>query len=265
MTEEAQEPFYRQYWASQKAVAAYGLSEDFDDESNVAEAPNSSASWAANVPVVRLSEVHAQAVSQDYPRFIRMTAGTGKTYIFVRYARESIKSFGKLPTTLVTSGAAATAIASGQAGSMATQQPPTTDDESVEEIIWRAGTTLSTRHRVKLAARLSELQKAVQEELDGRGITANSLQHFIKLLRAYPALRYPAISVTPERNIYASWKSKSDRVFSVHFLPDGNVRFIIFCPNEKHAGETIRLSGVATSDVVMSVGEPHGILKWATE
>lgn len=147
-----------------------------------------------------------------------------------------------------------------------TQQPPTTDDESVEEIIWRAKTTLSVRYRKKLVSRLSELQKAVQEEeLDGRGINARSLQHFVELLKAYPVLRCPAISATPERNIYASWKSGSDRVFSIHFLPDGNVRFVIFCPNDKHSSETIRLSGAATLDVVMTVVEPHGVLKWASE
>jgi hypothetical protein len=58
-------------------------------------------------------------------------------------------------------------------GSMATQQPPTSEDESVEEIIWRVGTTLAVTYRTRLVSRLSELQKAVQEEeLDGRGISA---------------------------------------------------------------------------------------------
>jgi hypothetical protein len=107
---------------------------------------------------------------------------------------------------------------------------------------------------------------AVQdEELDGRGITARSLQYFTELLNAYPTLRCPAVSVTPDRNIYASWKSGTDRVFSIHFLPDGNVRFVIFCPNDKHSGETIRLSGAATVDVVISIAAPHGVLNWASE
>jgi len=151
-------------------------------------------------------------------------------------------------------------------GSMATQQPPTSEDESVEEIIWRVGTTLAVTYRTRLVSRLSELQKAVQEEeLDGRGISAKSLQHFIELLKAYPALRCPSISATPDQNIYASWKAGSDRVFSIHFLPDGNVRFVIFCPNDKHSGESIRLSGAATLDVVMTVAEPHGVLTWASE
>ena len=147
-----------------------------------------------------------------------------------------------------------------------TQQPPTTDDESVEEIIWRVGTALSVPYRKRLVSRLSELQKAVQEEeLDGRGISVKSLQHFIELLESYPALRCPAISATPERNIYVSWKSGSDRLFSIHFLPDGKVRFVIFFPNDKHSGRTIRLSGLATIDTIISVATPHGVLSWAAE
>jgi len=91
---------------------------------------------------------------------------------------------------------------------------PSYKRQHVEEMIWSAGTTLSAPYRTKLASRLTELQKAVQEEeLDGGGITVSSLQHFIELLQAYPALRCPAVSATPERNIFASWKSGSDRVF----------------------------------------------------
>ena len=266
MTEEAQEEFFGQYWAAKKAVTAYGLSEDFEDASSIATAANSSAAWAANAPVECPPDVFAQAVSQNYPRFVRVLAGTGKSYIFDRHTRRSVKPFGTLPATLVTSVVAVTLSTSGHGGSMATQQPPTTEDESIEEIIWRVGTTFSARYKAKLAARLTELQRAVQEEeLDGCGITAGSLQHFFEFLKAYPALRCPAISVTPERNIYASWKSGSDRVFSIHFLPDGNVRFVIFCPNEKHSGETIRLTGAASLDVLMNVVEPHGVLDWATE
>ena len=151
-------------------------------------------------------------------------------------------------------------------GSTATQQPPTTEDESVEEIIWRVGTSLAVAYRVALASRLNGLQKAVQEEEpDGRGLSARSMQQFIALLKANPALRCPIVSVTPDQNIYASWKSRPDRVFSIHFLPDGNVRFVIFCPNDKHPDQSVRLSGTATVDVIISIASRHGVLDWAAE
>jgi hypothetical protein len=207
MREEATELSFGRYLAAKKAVAAYGLSEKFE-------------------------EVYVQAVCVGYPRVS-----------------------GVVPD-----------VSLGQGGSMATQQPPIADEQSAEEIIWRVRTTLPLSYRVRLASRLSELQKAVQEEeLDGRGISVGSLQRFIEFLEAYPALRCPAISVTPDRNIYTSWKSGSDRVFSIHFLPEGEVRFVIFRPNDKHPGQAIRLSGTATVDVIISIAAPHGVLNWASE
>jgi hypothetical protein len=262
MIEEAQEEFFGRYWVAKRAVPAYGLSEDFEDELSVTTAPNSSAAWAANAPIGNPSDIFARAVSEGHPRFIRVFTGTGESYVFGRHT----SAFLKLPATLVTSAVAVTLSASGHSGSMATQQPPTTEDESIEQIIWRIGTAFSARYGAKLAARLAELQTVVQEEeADGSGITVESLQHFFEFLKAHPTLRCPALSVTPERNIYASWKSGANRVFSVHFLPDGNVRFVIFCPNDKHSGETIGLTGAATVDVLISVAEPHGVLSWASE
>ncbi len=207
MREEATELSFGRYLAAKKAVAAYGLSEEFE-------------------------EVYVQAVCVGYPRVS-----------------------GVVPDVSI-----------GQGGSMATQQPPVADEQSAEEIIWRVQTVLPVQYRARLASRLRELQKAVQEEeLDGGGIVVGSLHNFVELLKAHPALRCPAVSVTPDRNIYASWKSGADRVFSIHFLPDGKVRFVIFRPNDKHPGQAIRLSGTATVDVIIGVAAPHGVLAWASE
>jgi hypothetical protein len=255
---EAPEQVFGKIWTAKEPVVAYGASE-FEEESSFTTTPSSSASWTANPRLVTPSETQ----SQDYVHVLRVAMGSGKSHMFLTYVA---KPLGIFPATVVTSRETMTLNMVGQARSMATQQPPATEDETIEEIIWRVGTTLSARYRAKLTSRLSELQNAVQEEeLDSRGITVRSLQHFIELLKAYPRLRCPAVSVTPDRNIYASWKSGSDRVFSIHFLPDGKARFVIFCPNEKHPGETIRLSGTATVDVVMSIAEPHGVLNWASD
>jgi hypothetical protein len=253
MTEEALDQSFGRYLATKTAVAAHGFSENFEEEKSFAMIPSSAAS-DVSAPVVLV-----------YPRVSGVAHDVGKTYI-VKYTGTTVKPFEIVPATLVTSRTLGTLVTLGQGGSMATQQSPTTEDESVEEIIWRVGTTLSIRYRARLASRLSELQKTVQEEeLDGRGIRIRSLQHFIEILKAYPALRCPAVSVTPDRNIYASWKSGSDRVFSIHFLPDGKVRFVIFCPNDKHPGQVVRLSGTATVDVVMSIAAPHSVLSWASD
>ncbi len=255
MTEETPEQLFGNIWTAKEAVVAYGVKE-FEEEPSFTITPSSSASWAANPRFVSASETP----SRDYAHVLRVAIGSGKTHIFLRCIA---KPFGILPATLVTSREAVTLSTIGQGLSMATQQPPAAEDETAEEIIWRVATTLSVRYRAKLTVRLSELQKAVQEEeLDGRGITVRSLHHFVEFLKVNPTLRCPAVSVTPDRNIYASWKSGTDRVFSIHFLADGKVRFVIFYPNEKHPGETVRISGVATGDVVMSIATPHCVLNW---
>ncbi|MBI4525529.1 MAG: hypothetical protein HY695_17145 [Deltaproteobacteria bacterium] len=260
---EAAAHFFGHYSAVKKAVASFGIAE-FEEEPSFVTSPSSSACWAAKTTVVTPCDVDVETGSQDYPQLLRVAGGSGQTQIlFLRYARNLVRLFGILPATLITSEGAVTLITFVQGGSMATQQSPTTEDESVEEIIWRVATTLSVPYRERLTVRLSELQKAVkEEELDGRGITVTSLHHFVEFLKLNPAVRCPAVSVTPDRNIYASWKSGPDRVFSVHFLPNGKVRFVIFCPNDKHPGEVVRLSGTATVDVVMSIAAPHGVLSW---
>lgn len=268
MTEEAREQPLGRYLAAKKALAPYELSENFEDEQSFATAPTSSASWMTNLPMVNPYQLYFQAAAVGYPCVYAVVPGTGKTCIgnLAITSGRLGKKFDILPTTLVTSGTLVTQFTIARTSSMATQQQPIADERSVEDIIWHVGTTLPLRYRVRLVSRLSELQKAVQEEEFGsHGISVRSLQHFVEFLEAYPRLRCPALSLTPDRNIYASWKSGSDRVFSIHFLPDGKVRFVIFLPNNKHSGEAIRLSGTATVDVIMSIAEPHGVLDWASE
>ena len=258
MTEETAQQVCGAIRTAQGPVIAYGASE-FEEESSFTTTPSSSAYWAATPSSANPPETP----SRDYAHVLQVAFGSGKTRIFFKYVA---KPSGILPATLVTSRETMTLYMVGQPRSMATQQPALTEDETVEEIIWRVATTLSVGYRTRLAVRLSELQKAVQEEeLDGRGIMVTSLRHFVDLLKMNPALRCPTVSVTPDRNIYASWKSGPERVFSIHFLPDGKVSFVIFYPNKKHPGQIVRLSGTATVDVIMSIAAPHGVLTWASE
>jgi len=252
MTDEAPHHSFGNYMAAKQAVAAYGVSEQFDEDQLLTKASSNS---TLRLPKLTLSHT---AVREDQFFRVVYTFGAGKTLaIHRRYNGAPAVSITRTPELLFT-----VIHSSG----MASEPPIITVEQSVDEIIRRIRTTLPDRYRQKLSARIRELQQAVkEEELDGLGIDAGSLGHFVDLLKALPTLRCPTVSVTPERNIYASWKAGRDRVFSIHFLPDGRVRFVIFYPNTEHAGEVIRVSGVATADVVIDVVAPHGILSWATE
>lgn len=138
-------------------------------------------------------------------------------------------------------------------------------DETVESTIWNALHSSGHPEFAKLAANILMLQKAIREEEDPSctGISLASLRNFLGFIQEHRNLKLPVISGTSEGNIYASWKAGANRVFSLHFLADNSVRFVVFGPNEKHPNQTIRLSGSATSDVVLDVASRHGVLAWA--
>jgi len=136
------------------------------------------------------------------------------------------------------------------------------EEEEVQELIYQLKTS-SVRYRNEIANRLITLFKDSKEEDPyATGITAGSLRNFINFLELYPNVKHPSISLTPEHNIYVSWRDKYNRVFSIHFLPNKDTRFVIFTPNYRHPEQKIRLSGIATVDVLLETVAPYGLTDW---
>lgn len=140
------------------------------------------------------------------------------------------------------------------------------EEDAAQEIIYRIKTTLSVPYRERLANRLLTLVNDAKEaDSSSSGITVGSLRSFYNFFRSHPNLKYPAISLMPEDNIYASWRSEQNRLFSVHFLPNGDTRFVIFKPNERHPDKQMRISGTATTDILMETVTPYGVWDWISE
>ena len=140
------------------------------------------------------------------------------------------------------------------------------EEDAAQEIIYRIKTTLSVPYRERLANRLLTLVNDAKEaDTSSSGITVGSLRSFYNFFQSHPNLKYPAISLMPEDNIYASWRSEQNRLFSVHFLPNGDTRFVIFKPNERHPDKQIRISGTATTDILMETVTPYGVWDWISE
>jgi hypothetical protein len=137
------------------------------------------------------------------------------------------------------------------------------EEEKVLELFFRFRTSISIPYREKLADRLVTLfYDAKEEDFASVGISLGSLQNFYNFLRLYTNLKCPTISLTPENNIYASWRAEQNRVFSVHFLSDGDTRFVMFRPNDLHPERQIRISGTATADILMATVAPYGVEDW---
>lgn len=137
------------------------------------------------------------------------------------------------------------------------------EENQVQELIFQIRKSLSITCHESLANRILVLfSDAKEEDPDCLGIAAESLRNFYNFFRLHTDLKRPTISLTPDYNIYASWKGEQNRVFSVHFLPNGDTRFVIFKPNDKHPERKIRLSGTATSDTIIKTVESIGVSDW---
>lgn len=140
------------------------------------------------------------------------------------------------------------------------------EERQVQELIFQIRTSTSIPYRQSLANKLLTLfNDAKEEDPASLGIVVGSLRNFYNFLRSHTNLKCPIISLTPDNDIYASWKGEQNQVFSVHFLTNGDVHFVIFKPNYRHPERQIRISGTATTDTLMETVTPNGLWDWVAE
>ena len=140
------------------------------------------------------------------------------------------------------------------------------EEDQVQELIFQVRKSLSINCHESLANRLLILfNDAKEEDSASLGISVGSIRNLYNFFRLHTNLKCPTISLTPDYNVYASWRGEQNRVFSVHFLPNGDTRFVIFKPNNRHPGRQIRLSGIATTDVLMETVVPDSVSDWISE
>jgi hypothetical protein len=67
-----------------------------------------------------------------------------------------------------------------------------------------------------------------EEDPGSTGISLDSLRTFYKFLQNNIMIECPMISLTPDNDIYATWKNIDGQLLSLNFLQDGNVSFVLF-------------------------------------
>jgi hypothetical protein len=140
------------------------------------------------------------------------------------------------------------------------------EDDKAQDLIYRIKEAAIKRRWANVANRIVTLfHDAKEEEPDISGIPVASLRSFYNFMQLYADLTCPVISLTPDNNLYASWRENQNRVFSIHFLTSEDVRFVILTPNDKHPDKQIRLSGTVTPDILMEKVSPFKILDWISE
>ncbi len=139
------------------------------------------------------------------------------------------------------------------------------EEEELQEIIFKLRTSPIISCREVADRLLTLFYDAKEEDPTSMGIVLRSLHNFYNFFQLHTDLKCPTISLTPDNNIYVSWRAKENRLFSIHFLPGADVRFVIFKPNDRHPEKQIRLSGIATTDILKETVAPHGAWSWISK
>lgn len=107
------------------------------------------------------------------------------------------------------------------------------------------------KNRKNVGERILQLREMFQEEEGSDAdISPDSLRAFLTLVHRTPYEREPDISLTPAGDLYIRWRKDPKTIFSIHFLTDKIVRFMIFQPNDCHPEIVNRFSGIDAVDTV---------------
>jgi hypothetical protein len=121
-------------------------------------------------------------------------------------------------------------------------------------------------YRQHLAHRLDFLLNALEEEGETWAEDSpDSLRQMLLFLRATPDLRCPTVTITPSATFRAQWPAGRTRHLAVDFLPDGQVRFVVFSPDPLHPDRVQRVSGIVSRADVMRAIEPYRVHRWAAD
>lgn len=135
------------------------------------------------------------------------------------------------------------------------------DEKRVADLIYNLSQTESIKDRKIIAQRLFELVEDLKDdEQEIMGMSLDSLRSFYSFIQLHGDLKKPAIGLTPNNEIYVSWKADNDSVFSIHFLGSEDARFAIITTN---IGQKVRLSGTANTHDLIEKVKPWGVIKWA--
>jgi hypothetical protein len=112
--------------------------------------------------------------------------------------------------------------------------------------------------------RLFDLAK--EEEPDCAGISSGSLKSFFNFLQVHPYLKRPEdLALTPGNNIYISWRSGEDKVFSIEFAPHNMAHFVVFAQNKLNPEVIDRVSGSVSAATLMQSVEPYNVSSWVSD
>ena len=121
-------------------------------------------------------------------------------------------------------------------------------------------------YREHLGRRLDFLLRAFDEEEEPWAEESpESLRQMLLFLEALPDFQCPTVTVTPAATFRAQWRADPAKHFAVDFVPDGQVRFVVFAPDPGHPERVERVSGIVGAATAMKAIETYQVHRWAAD
>ena len=128
------------------------------------------------------------------------------------------------------------------------------------------GGTKPTLFSRRLVKRINNLWEAAKEEAEITDQPSfESVQGLIRFLQIHPGLKYPDIVLTPSGYFRAEWRLSQSNYFAAEFLPDGDLKFVLFAPNPLRHGKIQRVAGTVSVGQLSEALRSFGFFEWAAE
>lgn len=119
----------------------------------------------------------------------------------------------------------------------------------IEQIISGIRNAAQLAHRESLSRRLEFLMDAMQDEAgEWQQGSPESLRQMLLFLGTVPHFRYPTVTITPSATFRIQWADDRNGHFAADFLPDGQVKFVLFYPDPHHSNHIQRHSGITSRE-----------------
>ena len=118
------------------------------------------------------------------------------------------------------------------------------------------------QHAEMVAERLEHLDELEQEEENEEPISLDSVATFLSFLVAFSSRAEPGITVTPDGNIYATWKAEGGRHCGIEFAPMRAAKLVLMVPGEAETGSGVHIAGMMGSADLERTLRLHGVHAW---
>lgn len=139
-----------------------------------------------------------------------------------------------------------------------------TAEGRIEQLIRSIRDASPLIYRERLSRRLEFLLNAMKEEGEKWSEDSpESLRMMMLFLQTVPDFRYPTVTITPSATFRIQWTVDGNRHFAADFLPDGQVKFVVFCPDPHHSSRIQRISGITSRENLINIVKPYKVHDWA--